>query len=1647
MQSKIVEAQKILSQKNSNPNRALKLLTPLIQDELTPWQAYHLYGMAMLKKRDFSKAFDYLKRAIYSGSEEHGTYHGLAVAAYNLKKFEEAETFAEKSVEIKNDHFGSWMILGDSRRELRKLNESLLSYQKCNQIDPKSVDVAYKIAQIYRDQGFGGKALEMFDIAIQMNRTHLGAINEKAKILTSQRRYEEALETIESGLNHEPDNIVLQSTCAELKKEMGEYTQALSIYEDILKKHPEYGGIRVNYANILQDLGRFDEAEENYLQANKDFPALMESFSNYLFVQHYNPAKSREEIFEAHKKWDSIYAPENPVRPKPKNIDKAKKLRVGLISGGFRKHPVGWMITPGLEKLNQNGFELYFYSNFNQVDEITKKLHAVSSKWHMISGLDDEQLNQLIRNDNIDILIDLSGHAAESRLRSVAMEPAPVIVKWVGGLINTTGLKAIDFLISDSIETPNGVEPFYLEKLIRMPDDYICFNAPEYAPEVSESPFKSNGYITFGCFNNPTKVNEEILKYWAEIMAKVSDSRLLLKSKQYGNNVYVDRIRSMMAKYGIEAERLIFEGLSPHTELLDTYNRVDIALDPWPYSGGLTTCEALWMGVPVITRPGDTFAGRHSATHLHNAGCSEWIANNFKEYISKAVELANDDKELAKVRSELRSRVANSPLCDSERFAKHLGKALRTAWIQRVEGYENGIGSSGWSDHINVESEVKKSKSQISRLKPHQQVMQNGSVNKIHRGKEPRRFGTHDMDRTHGDVEMDIWKIETKDEVVICTPPDLKILTPYVLLEKYDWYDKELQFVRDFIKPGMNVTDVGAGFGVYTLPMAKTVGPNGKVFAFEPGSVCRKYLKMSIMENGFENTAIFDKAISKTTSEQLWLTTKTPELDKIDESGNQKISTVNLDTWWEYDGRPEMDLLKIDTNGHDLEVIEGAKKLIENENPVLLISTAGVDLNLLTKSLSDQGYNLFEYISDLGILVESDLKSGIDPYSLNILAVHESQLDSFKKAGWIYDETVNHQTTGSDLWKTELANLPWTHEKMSIWENQGEDKKYQQYFQALNYLVQAEKIDVFDSDLKNPGSQKAVLMFSAAQILIELYNQGVNSTSVVFTLVRALNALGKRGQAVDVMQKLIETTKFGQENMNMDLPFMLPLYQQDRAPVKTDFSKWLMVRTIEAWIQLKDITTYLSGLQEQKLIEVLDGNPEVVLGIKPQISSGNLSQSGVFTDTQKTTSNGKPPNINKFNKLNKVVLVLSGKNGGAHGIHVKFANKLSEGMNKLGIHTETVFASSGDFLRKVIQASEEPGTGIYTGPMGFDLRVQADLNLQGNFFDVMGKRAVGYLGDHPYTQFMWSRMHYAGNNITFITACTSIKNEFHNIYGDKNEIVVLDKLPAITNNHEIDRVPEIKDREIDLLIPLGLHKHLVNQDVISKELTKFENQAEKIGLKVYEKALNDYQKNILEIFIEEYLTVTGNEYKFQGIQRKEDQLWLSVLSTVDWHIRKERRLKLLNGLGQIADQKKVVITASPEVQKLVPELKGKKIEWIGEVDNDHLDRLYLQSKQVLNSNPTYPDGVHGRIRSAMISGASVISDYAPSLEKVFGSDEAISFTGFNGDNLADYIDRHVDDIQQIASKGRAIIKDQFSLQDFTRRLLTVIEKTLNYERD
>jgi predicted O-linked N-acetylglucosamine transferase (SPINDLY family) len=360
--------------------------------------------------------------------------------------------------------------------------------------------------------------------------------------------------------------------------------------------------------------------------------------------------------------------------------DPERPLVIGLLSGSFKAHPVGWLTIAGFETLDPDAFTVICLAQNDAKDWMAKRFRAMAHEWHDVDTLSDTALAMKARDLGIDILIDLGGYGEAGRMAACAHRLAPVQVKWVGMQNHSSGLAEMDWIITDRWETPPELEHVYSERPLRLPDGYVCYSPPPYAPDVGPLPSLVSGHITFGCFNNLAKITSRVIATWCDVLHRVPASRLVLKTHQFADPPTAERVLAAFTERGVAPERIELRGPSGHRAFMGEYNHIDIVLDPFPYSGGLTTCEALWMGVPTVTVPSETFASRHSMSHLSNAGLADWVAPDHAAYVELAVRRASDIPALAALRAGLRAHVKASPLCDAPRFGRNLGEALRRAW-------------------------------------------------------------------------------------------------------------------------------------------------------------------------------------------------------------------------------------------------------------------------------------------------------------------------------------------------------------------------------------------------------------------------------------------------------------------------------------------------------------------------------------------------------------------------------------------------------------------------------------------------------------------------------------------------------------------------------------------------------------------------------------------------------------------------------------------------------------------------------------------------------------------------------------------------------------------------------------------------------
>jgi predicted O-linked N-acetylglucosamine transferase (SPINDLY family) len=602
--------------------------------------------------------------------------HDAAIAE---SAFGEAQRLKPENIEFALRRADASYIAGSAEGELARL-------EIATDVDP--LDVAQLTARgaLLDRLGRSDEAADILETAVLLAPESPLPTTILANSLLHLSRFSEAIPYLRKANELSPENLALKSDYAATLNRAHRYTEAKEILERMIAEHGDQPAMLCNLCNSLVSLGLQREGVEMALRATRAAPELHLPWRTLCAALAYCENVSAAEVFDACRKAGSTVTrgrtDELSLQMDKDSRTQGRRLRLGLLSPNLRTHPVGWLTVAAFEGLKPENFELVCFAQVPSDDTMSRRFRTASTAWHSVIGQTPTAIAATIRRANIDILIDLGGWGDQGALPACALRPAPVQMKWVGGQFHSTGLSEIDWFITDRWQTPVGSEQLYCERLLRLPDGYVCYSTPPNAPEIGQSPADITGFVTFGCFNNLAKINRSTIAAWSRILQRVSNSRLLLKTHQFSDPITVGWIQAMFGKHGIDASRIICRGSSSHRGQLAQHADIDIALDPFPYSGGLTTCEALWMGVPVVATFGETFASRHSASHLNNVGMADWIGDDVQSYVEIAVERAHDLRRLRGLRAALRDMMKRSALCDSSRFGTNLGAALTYAWQQ-----------------------------------------------------------------------------------------------------------------------------------------------------------------------------------------------------------------------------------------------------------------------------------------------------------------------------------------------------------------------------------------------------------------------------------------------------------------------------------------------------------------------------------------------------------------------------------------------------------------------------------------------------------------------------------------------------------------------------------------------------------------------------------------------------------------------------------------------------------------------------------------------------------------------------------------------------------------------------------------------------
>ncbi len=644
--------------------------------------ALNLLGILTDQRGDPEAAVRYFRSAIEISPGLAHLHSNLGNSLNRLGRHGEAEQALRESLRLLEASPDAWSNLGNALRPQSRREEAVACYRRAVELRPDYPEAHLNLADVLAEGGDLAGAIPHYEETLRLVPGHPDALNNLGAALVTRGLYANAEEVLELAAARAPENPRTQYNLGVAQVQQGKCGRAIRNFRTALELNPAFVEAYDHLGSSRSLQASHQEAVDCYVEALLRRPESAAIHSNLLFVLNYLDNMSAADLFQEHLRWAERHAePLTAAAPPARRARRDGRIRLGYISPDLRSHSVAFFVEPVLAAHDRSRFEIFCYADVARPDAVTARLTALSHHWRKIDGVSDEELVALLRADDLDILIDLAGHTAGNRLLVLARRPAPLQVTWIG-YPNTTGMSAVDLRITDPWADPPGeADTLHSERLVRLPSGFSVYQPPEDSPAPSPPPALRNGYVTFGSFNNTAKLVPGVIEAWSTILHRVPNSRLLLKARQLAdpetNEIFLRRFQA----HGVPVERLrIFGPTEATPEHLARYSEIDIALDPFPFGGATTSCEALWMGVPVVTLRGDRHASRVGASLLHRVGLPELVADSVEALVEKAAELAADGDRLVGLRLELRDRLRASSVLDSVRVTRELEAALLREW-------------------------------------------------------------------------------------------------------------------------------------------------------------------------------------------------------------------------------------------------------------------------------------------------------------------------------------------------------------------------------------------------------------------------------------------------------------------------------------------------------------------------------------------------------------------------------------------------------------------------------------------------------------------------------------------------------------------------------------------------------------------------------------------------------------------------------------------------------------------------------------------------------------------------------------------------------------------------------------------------------
>jgi protein O-GlcNAc transferase len=676
------------SQSLADYPRAIDAYTRAVELEPAHVDAFNNLGNCYKQHGAHDDAESAYRRALAIQPHNANALTNLGALLQTRGRLDTAIPLLEAAVRAAPDSPYALLNLGVALLERRDFTTASALLTRVLELDAGFPEAAYNLGIALHALGKTHEASGCYQRAIARDPAHADAHNNLGNVLKELNDTAGAADAFDNAIALRPDLVAAHNNAAMLMRTLGRIDEAETRLRRALEIDPQHSVTYNNLATVLKDAGRIEDSIACYREALRCDPENIVAHSNLAYSLTFSADDPRTPLDEC-RRWsaqhEARYRDARRPHARPGAHDRTRRLRIGYVSPDFRNHCQALFMMPLLSHHDHACFDIYCYASVTRPDDITRRLASHADVWRDVRALDDERLAQQIRDDRIDILIDLTMHMADARPLLFARKPAPVQIAWLA-YPGTTGIGAIDYRLTDPWLDPPGTDHHYSEQSIRLADTFWCYDPLIDATDASSGslavnalPALQNGYVTFGCLNNPCKLTDRALQLWRGVLHETGAARLLLMAPQGSART---RLIERLASHGIDSERVRFVPFQSRADYLRTYREIDIGLDTFPYNGHTTSLDACWMGVPVVTRVGATAAGRAGLSQLMNLGLSELAADSDAQFVDIAVRLAHDRPRVARLREGLRARMSASPLMDGARFAAHIEAAYRNAWAR-----------------------------------------------------------------------------------------------------------------------------------------------------------------------------------------------------------------------------------------------------------------------------------------------------------------------------------------------------------------------------------------------------------------------------------------------------------------------------------------------------------------------------------------------------------------------------------------------------------------------------------------------------------------------------------------------------------------------------------------------------------------------------------------------------------------------------------------------------------------------------------------------------------------------------------------------------------------------------------------------------